>query len=177
MRKRKSSRNLYERGGVWWARAKIGGRDIRRSLFTSDREIAKRRLKAFLEEINRARSGEEPRIAYTDAVIAWAGSGYGVNSPTTQRRYRVSLSMLDPHFGGRFLDEITAKTIGAYVRERTGSVKNATVRRDLTALSRLMSYCVAMGWIDENPARRLPLERLINSALNSANDPVEMPLA
>lgn len=40
MRKRKSSRNLYERGGVWWARAKIGGRDIRRSLFTSDREGA-----------------------------------------------------------------------------------------------------------------------------------------
>jgi integrase/recombinase XerD len=36
---------------------------------------------------------------------------------------------------------------------RTKAASNATIRRDLTAPSRLMAACVAWGWRDNNPVR------------------------
>jgi integrase len=48
---------------------------------------------------------------------------------------------------------ISSRTIASYISSRAGKVSNSTIRRDLTALSRLLSACVSWGWITDNPAR------------------------
>jgi integrase len=61
--------------------------------------------------------------------------------------------MLDPVFGEMRLSQITTRLIADYVSSRSGQVSNATIRRDLTAMSRLLSACCAWGWLDSNPAK------------------------
>jgi integrase/recombinase XerD len=76
--------------------------------------------------------------------------------PGTAQRYRVSLKQLDRYFGTLAVEDITRKTIAEFVgkRRQDAAVTNATIRRDMTALSALLRACVgAFGWIEENPAR------------------------
>ncbi|HVY04254.1 MAG TPA: tyrosine-type recombinase/integrase, partial [Caulobacterales bacterium] len=73
--------------------------------------------------------------------------------PSSAERYKTSLRMLDPHFGDMHLDQITRKEIGRYVLARKAKASNATIRRDLSALSRMLSCAVALGLTETNAAR------------------------
>ncbi len=154
-RRGKLDPNLYWRGGVIWARIQIAGREVRRSLFTSDRTEARRKLATIKKDAERIRFGEDGRRKYEEAVVAWVESGFGGVKESSAHRYRVSLRQLHAHFAPLYLDQISARSIGQYVRERrreTGA-GNATIRRDLSALSRLIAHACAMGWMEDNPAK------------------------
>lgn len=91
--------------------------------------------------------------------------------PGTAKRYRVIARMLDPHFGALYLDQITRRSIAAYVtaRKKEGAT-NATIRRDLTALSRILASAVGAGLIDANPAREWD-----RSVIRERRDPILPP--
>lgn len=147
--------NMYWRGGTIWVRIQIAGREIRRSLFTSDRTEARRKLAAIKKDAERIRFGEDGRHKYEDAVVAWAEAGFGGVKESSAQRYRASLRQLHGHFAALYLDQVNAREIGKYVRARrrdTGA-SNATIRRDLSALSRLIANACALGWLEDNPAR------------------------
>ena len=149
-----AGRNLYRRGATWWARVQIAGRDVRRSLHTSDRAQAQKRLETILKDAERIRFGDEPRHKYEDAVVLWAESGFGGVKPSSALRYQSSLRMLHEHFAPLYLDQISARRIGEYVRSRRkGGAINATIRRDLSALSRCIGHANAHGWGEENAAK------------------------
>jgi integrase len=149
-----AGRNLYRRGQTYWARVQIAGRDVRRSLRTSNRADAIKRLEAMLKDAERIRYGEDVRHKYEDAVVLWAESNFGGVKPSSAGRYRASLRMLHDHFAPLYLDQINAKAIGRYVRDRrAGGATHATIRRDLSALSRCIANANAHGWGEENAAR------------------------
>lgn len=149
-----AGRNLYRRGQTYWARVQIAGRDVRQSLRTSNRAEALKRIEKILKDAERIRFGEEARHKYEEAVIAWAESGFGGVKPSSAHRYQVSLRMLHDHFAPLYLDQINARRIGEYVRDRRrDGATHATIRRDLSALSRLIAHANAMGWGEENAAR------------------------
>lgn len=149
-----AGRNLYRRGATYWARVQVAGRDVRTSLRTSNRAEAIERLKAILKDAERIRFGEEARHKYEDAVVLWAESGFGGVKPRSAERYQTSLRMLHEHFAPLYLDQITAKQIGKYIRaRRQDGATNATIRRDLSALSRCVGHANAHGWGEENAAR------------------------
>ena len=57
----------------------------------------------------------------------------------------------------------------AKVASRQG-VTNATRRRDLTAISNVLRFCVRQGWIDDNPARIYD-----RSVIRERRDPIVLP--
>ena len=67
------------------------------------------------------------------------------------KRYLVSLGQVRGIMDTLYVDEITAKTISRIARR--ADVTNATKRRDLTAVSVILRWCVAQGWREDNPAR------------------------
>jgi integrase len=70
----------------------------------------------------------------------------------TAKRYRVSLRQLDPFFRGKPISRIDAATISAYVDQRqAGGATNATIRRDLVTLSRVLAVAKARGMAPSNP--------------------------
>lgn len=166
-----SEKNLFKRGETYYARYQVNGDERRHSLFTGDRAEAKKRLRPLLEVADLERSGAVTDHTYQEAVASWAKAGYGVRSESARDRYRQSLRMMHPYFHDKKLHEITRRSIGDYVSKRIDNkVSNATVRRDLTALSGLLRHTVARGWRDDNPAREWD-----RSTIREEREPIHRP--
>lgn len=147
--------NCYRRGNTIWGRITIAGREYRSSLRTADPREAKDRVKAWVTKLERQALGMDAGYRFKDAVIRWATEVLPSSvKPSVARRYLTSIAALDGTFGPLKLSDISTQTIALYVSSRSGKVTNATIRRDLTALSRLLSACTAWGWITENPAKQ-----------------------
>ena len=159
--------NLYKREGTWYARIQVHGRDIRRSLRTASRPEAKKRLAVMLDQIGHFRAYGETRHAWQDAVVEWAKSAPEI-APATFKRYLVSLRQLRPFLDELHVDEIDHKTI-AKIARRPG-VSNATRRRDLTAVSVVLRWCVSQGWREDNPAALWD-----RSVIRERRDPITLP--
>jgi integrase len=148
--------NLYRRGEIWWCRYQVGGREVRRSLRTSDRAEARRRLRPLLAAAERQRA--EPLRPATERVWEEAAAQFltvGMRDlrPGTRARYETSLRMLHGHFAGRRLGQITGPFLHAYaVARMADGASAATVRRDLTVVSRVLDLARRAGWTTTNPA-------------------------
>ena len=145
----------YRRGKVIWGRVQIDGREHRSSLRCTDPRQAARALEEWKQQLAQARDGAVGAESWKAAVLRWDDEVLATAvKPAVRRRYMASITMLDPVFGELRLNEITIRKIGDYVGGRSGQVSNATIRRDLTALSRLLSACCAWGWLETNVAQR-----------------------
>jgi integrase/recombinase XerD len=155
-RKRKPPAGCYWREGVLWGRTVIRGREYRWSLRTGDPADARQRFKAAKERLTAEafhRDGIKRTLA--DAIERWPAHldnrDVGANA---RKRYAVSMGQLLPHLdGGRLpLTDIKAAKIREVVHARRarGAI-NATLKRDLVALSSVMNCAIAEGWIEANP--------------------------
>lgn len=150
------SENLYQRksGGNWYGRVEIGGVEHRRSLRTCNKVEAKKRRDKWVEKLTALTASGEPRHTYKDAVTRWQQEYLPSIKPGTATRYAVSSLQLDPTFRDLYVDEITIRKVGEYVSLRKmHKATNATIRRDLTALSSILRCCVGWGWLETNAAR------------------------
>ena len=56
---------------------------------------------------------------------------------------------------GKRLSEIDGRLIAEIIRARTADgVSNATIKRDLVALSSVINYAIDQGWLESNPVLR-----------------------
>lgn len=146
--------NLYKRDGKYYARVQVNGRDLRKSLRTGIYAEAKKRLRKKLDELSHAKFYGEERHTWKAAVGKWTMEYLPSIKPNTAKRYLVSLGQLSSLLDERYVDEITRKKVAEIVsRRKAAAVTNATIRRDLTAMSSVLKNCMAWGWIEENPAK------------------------
>jgi integrase/recombinase XerD len=165
--------SLYLRGETWWGRCKIAGHEYRSTLRTGDRREAARRYKAWRTKLERQAVGEPDAPTFKQAAVKWALEVLPkAVKPAVAARYLVSIRQLEPVFGDLRMDEITAPKIGEYISRRSQVATNATIRRDLTALSRMLAACVSWGWRQDNPARWYD-----RSIIRERRDPIEAPRA
>lgn len=165
-------RNLYKRAGTYYARVKVNGRDKRRSLRTGSKTLALKKLRKILGEADHAREhkGEE-RHTWKSVVVEWSTAMIGAVKPDVLDRYKTSLAGLRSILDPLFIEEITTKTIARIVKHRkTDKVTNATIRRDLTAVSSVIRWCCAQGWREDNPAHAYD-----RSVIRERRDPIVLP--
>ena len=163
--------HCYTRNRVIWGRIIIAGREHRRSLRTTDPREAARRIKAWKLKLERQEFADVDAPSFKAAVVKWAKEVLpGAVKASVAKRYLVSIGQMADHFGALRIPEINAGVIGGYISARSGTATNATIRRDLTALSRLMSSCVAWGWVDSNPVRLFD-----RSIIRERRDPIQPP--
>jgi len=170
MRRPRRERNLYQRNGAWHLRAIVNGAEVRESLHTRDVKIAREHRDRRLEELNRAHHHGQHRITWHDACVAWSEHIAGQIAPSTAKRYAVSLEQCDSVLGGYDVSAIDGAALNALIaaRQKAGA-KSATIRRDLTAISRVLEFAEAQDWREGNPTlskRRLLKER---------RDPIALP--
>ncbi|MGA2492000.1 MAG: site-specific integrase [Roseiarcus sp.] len=162
--------NLYQRAGIWWLRAEVGGREYRESLRTRDVKSARRLRDARLKAISGAVWHGERHRPWVEAVTEWLEHATGQLGASTLKRYAVSLAQCEPLLAQFDIDKIDGRAIAGLIQNRrlTGATP-ATVRRDLTAVSRVLEYAEAMEWREGNPTlskRKILKER---------RDPIELP--
>jgi integrase/recombinase XerD len=151
MRKRKAPAGCYWRGNTLWGRAKVRGNLIRWSLDTDDPAIAKAR-----REAGKARAiadvHGDARRSLAEAFAAWDAQLLRTVGAKTATRYLCSLKQLAPWLDGRALSEVDGRLVAEMIRARQNAgVTNATIKRDLGALSSVLNYCILQGWIEANP--------------------------
>lgn len=164
-------KNITWRNGIAYARIQVNGVDRRRSLNTSDPVEARRKVKEVQDFAAKERTGEVSDVTFNRAALEWTEAGMGVRSQSTRDRYGTSVLKLKDTFGPLKMHEITRRKIGEYVKKRReGGVTNATIKRDITALSRLLSFCVAHDYRDDNPAREWD-----RSTIRDEREPIHRP--
>lgn len=154
---------LYWRGDIIWARFKVRGIEYRDSLRTGAVKVAVKRrdtLKKSVEE--RVFFGGEEQVSWKAAVVSWSAKGAkaaGIKQSTFDR-YVTSIGQLDPWLGDKMLSEIGNKMLKSIVsaRQKLGAT-NATIRRDMTAVSSVLAHAVDEEWIEENAARTIDRTR------------------
>ena len=152
------------------ARIYINGREIRRSLQTSDPKVAAQRRKSAQERVIADKFGDATRgfVEVVEAWSQWIGRQVG---PSTCRRYACSLDQLQPYLDGKTLSAVDGRLVSEIAQARASAgVSNATIKRDLVALSSVMNFAIDQGWRDDNPV--LPRLRRIKER----RDPIVPPL-
>jgi integrase/recombinase XerD len=167
---RKAPTGCFWRGNTLWGRIYINGREIRRSLQTSDPKVAAQRRKAAQERVIADKFGDATRgfVEVVEAWSQWIGRQVG---PSTCRRYACSLDQLQPYLDGKTLSAVDGRLVSEIAQARASAgVSNATIKRDLVALSSVMNFAIDQGWRDDNPV--LPRLRRIKER----RDPIVLPL-
>lgn len=154
--------NLYKRGETWWARFKVRGVEYRRSLRTTVRTEAERRLKAVRKDIEgEALFGLAPPKSWQEAVLAWKTHATADLNDKTVTRYMASLKALRRFLDGAELRRVDIAKLREIVKgRRTEGVSTATIRRDLTAMSSVIDHAIGEGWIEENPTLTIRHKRM-----------------
>lgn len=113
----------------------------------------------------------EQRVTWMEAVVAWgAYIPHQVGSARTVKRYADSLSIAGRLFCAMAIAEIDKDAINRFVAARRGQgVTNATIRRDLQAISSLFDFAEDEGWREGNPA----LDKM--RRLKEHRDPITLP--
>jgi integrase-like protein len=142
---------IFRRGKTYWARAQRDNREIRRSLKTTDRKTAERRLRLWLNELDAIAWGEKPRRSYAEAEEKFIREHLTAIKPRAAKRYGDSLKHLSEHFGDKTLDQITSAELSSFeTKRREDGVSTSTIRRDLACLSSMLTSCVDWEWLDAN---------------------------
>jgi integrase/recombinase XerD len=156
-------KGLYTRNGIFWARFKVRGIEYRESLHTRFEKQAVKALENRKREVvERVYHGAAEPVSWKRAFVSWNAKGpvAGCIKPSTFDRYVTSIGQLDPWLGEKMLHEIDNKLLKQIVtaRQKLG-VTNATIRRDMTAVSSVLAHAVDEDWIEDNAARTLDRSR------------------
>ncbi len=163
MQNKPSPKNIYLREGIYWARFKVRGVEYRQSLRTRSERIAVKRLAALREQTeDEAVYGIAGPVSWADAVISWAARTQGNVGERTYKRYLCSLRQVRAHLDHLSVQAITADVLKDLIKaRRRAGVKNATIRRDLTAISGVLDNAADESWIADNPAIALNRRRIV----------------
>lgn len=145
--------NLYLRGNSYYGRYSINGELQRVSLRTGDIREARARLKAIQKKAKDQAFGVEGAATWQDAVSTYSTGilDAGGVKEGTAKRYRVSLRQLDEHLANKALPLITVADVGAYVSARQAEgATNATIKRDLTTMSRVLAFARSKQLVNTN---------------------------
>lgn len=141
-------RNLQKRGGVYYARIQVAGRERRRSLKTGNEAEAKRRLKIMLADLSPYHGSTRQLV---EDVIDSALASIEVK-PKTLARYVQSGLILARHFEGKYFDQVTKQEVIGFIKERKlEKVTVRTIKNDLSVLSIAAEHAIECDWIGTNP--------------------------
>jgi integrase/recombinase XerD len=168
--KAKPPAGCYWENDVLYWRIKVNGREKRGSLYTSDPAVARQRRQAKKTElIGQARFGDDVPTKFEDVLEKWGANLIKSGAASTHTRYLCSMEQMKPWLAGRSLSQITKRLINDMVEARQKKVTNATIRRDLTALSKLFGYAIGREWCEANPAQA------VWSTITETRDVINLP--
>ena len=174
--------HLYRRGDTWWCRYTVRGVERRVSLHTTDVKKARRAREPLLAGADDIRAGRAPAIVHMweDAVEGFlvfqeGQVRAGAVSQATANRYETSLIQLSLALEGQPLEDITTGTVMDFVTARREEDRAAsTIKNDLTAWSRVMSFATVKTWITVNPLRMFERSTYIGRDEDVLNPPTDV---
>lgn len=164
--------NLYrsDSSKIYYAIFRRGRKQIRRSLKTTDLDLARRRLADlrlkikptsfdagkslfFAEYDTRPRTKE--KVLTGGLAKLWLDYHTAGLRPKSRVMYSNSVKMLAPHFKDVTVRNIDLRHVQAWAGSRANSVSARTFNVDLLTLQQILDHAVEHGYLLDNPARRI----------------------
>jgi integrase/recombinase XerD len=164
-------KNIFARNGVYWGRFQVAGREYRKSLHVRVEPARRAEAKAVqaLERI-RAQIEDEIRHGITPPKLSWHERRMP-RSEKALKRYLVSLNQCRSWLDGKAIHQIDVARLRDMLKGRRAlGLSNATLRRDLTAVSAVLTVAQDEGWIEDNPALMINRKRM-----PERRDPIMLP--
>ncbi|MFA5189434.1 MAG: site-specific integrase [Verrucomicrobiia bacterium] len=138
--------------GIYYALFKRGGRQIKQSLKTTDKEHAKRRLEPLRQKVVRLNTKEAGDLLFADLAKRWLETKAGTLKFSSYDRRKTSIASLVPHFRAtvRSIDRLQVE---AWATRRSKDASARTFNIDRETLMQILDYAVGHGLILDNPAR------------------------
>ena len=158
---------LYKRGAFWWMRFSFQGKQIRRSTETTDKKLAERIYHKVLGELAEGDwfdrlPGEEKNLSELFGQYLNEHSKPN-KSEKSYIRDKGIVDRILKEFGDVTLVEVSARQISEYkARRRAEDAAAATVNKELSFLRHVFETAVVWKWLEDNPASRIPREKVRN---------------
>lgn len=143
--------SLYKRGRIYWCEWEVGGKRIRETTGTADRQAAQEYHDRRRADLWRASKLGDTRIpTWDEATLAWIDEH--AQHKKSFETDRLRLVLLTEKLSGRVLDSITTDAMLKLRRELTNGKRTpSTANRYLALVSAIMHYAHAKGWIASVP--------------------------
>jgi len=142
----------------YYALLKRGGKQIKRSLKTSDRELAKRRLAEFREKAERL-NGNAGAIFFAELAKRWVDVVGATLKASSKFRRETAIKALLPSFRCA-IRAISRSQVEAWATKRSKYVSARTYNMERETLILVLDYAVREGLILDNPAKVVPRRKL-----------------
>jgi len=154
--------NLYrDPAGRYYLLVKKSGKQFRRSLKTTDPQLAKRRLREFLERAGQlAKGGAESSIRFDEVAQRWLASKTAELKASSAYRRASVLKQVTPFFSGRLMRAIGAREIEAWKIKRGSKLSPRSWNIDIETLKQVFDYAQnTLRILLDNPAKDLKRKR------------------
>jgi integrase len=154
---RKVGECLYRnRHGVYFAWFSVRGKQLKRSLKTNDKELARRRLAELRKTAARLHGSSDRNLRFEELVRLWLQSIQGGVKRSTYRRRVVCINQLMPFFKTIPMRSITSADIETWKLRRGASVAARTFNKELETLNHVIRYARDVkGILLDNPAEKV----------------------
>src|SRR5437016_6188618 len=160
----KVGENLYrlESSAGYYALLKRAGKQFRRSLKTTDRKLAERRLAELKAKIGCLSISDDANLSFEEvAKNRWLASIKHTISPSTILQREIRIKNLAPFFKGSSIRNITPKQCDAWVTSRGAKIAPQTFAHELEVMRAVFKYAVRHGLILSNPAEDIKRPKIV----------------
>jgi integrase len=176
--------NLYrnQSSGIYYALFKRDGKQIRRSLKTTDKELARRKLSSLREQVQRLTADDAKTLRFaeykvdektgepTDELIGglakrWFDVATAGLKPSSRERRLVAIKSLSPAFQALTVRSITLRHVENWYSKRSQERAAQTVNIEVETLRGILAYACKHGLLLDNPAMGLKRLRLTSKAM------------
>lgn len=154
LRRRKTS-------GVYYAFIKRGRKQFRRSLKTTDKAFAKRRLADLERDINRLAPAETANVTFDEVAARWLETTRHALKAGTIRHRQTCLKAVTPFFLGLSIRNVTARHCEVWLTERGKTIAPQTFAHELSIMRAVFRYAMEQGLILYNPATGIKRRRIV----------------
>lgn len=140
-----------QKSGVYYAILRRSGKQIKRSLKTTDSALAKRRLGELEDKAVSLNRSEAGRMLFEDLAKRWVeviGAGL---KPSSHLRQVVVTKSLSQSFGKLMVRAISRAQVEKWASLRSKEVAARTFNQERATLSRLFEYAMRDGLVLDNP--------------------------
>lgn len=163
----KVGENLYrlDSSGTYYALLKRAGKQFRRSLKTTDRKLADRRLADLRSKIGTLAITEDAKLSFEEVAQRWLDTSRHALKASSVKRRETCIKNLTPFFKGVAIRNVAMRDCERWVVERGSTVAPQTFAHELNTMRATLDYALKQGLILTNPALAIKRRKVVQARI------------
>ena len=164
---KKVGENLYrlESTGTYYGLLKRASKQFRRSLKTTDRKLAERRLAELRQQIGNLSLTEDSRASFDEIARRWIESTRHALKVSTVTRRETCIKNLTPFFKDTTIRNATLRHCELWLAARGQKIAPQTFAHELNALNAIFNFAIEQGLVLSNPARSIKRRKIVQARI------------